>query len=61
MLDKLKTFVKIAARMTKMPMLNIRSRMAFCFHGTLSLRSRGSGMKSMSVSEEILKQAWTMA
>ncbi len=61
MLDRLKTLVRIAARMTKMPMENMTIKMAFCLQGAFIRVMRGSGIKSMSVSEEMLKQAWTIA
>jgi len=44
-----------------MPMLKIIQRMNFWRQGTLRRVTRGRGMKSIRVSEEMLKQAWTMA
>ena len=61
MFERLKTLVRIAAMMTKVPMLKMTSRIIFCFQGTLRRVMRGRAMKSMRVSEEMLKQAWIMA
>jgi hypothetical protein len=61
MLERLKYLVRIAAMMTNVPMEKIIKRIHFCFRGTARRVIRGSGMKSMRVSEEMLKQAWTIA
>lgn len=61
MLERLKTLVRMAAKMTNTPMEKMSMRTIFCFNGMLSLVMSGRGMKSIRVSDEMLKQACTMA